>query len=229
MKNKTIEVMKAFSICGIVLLHSIFISLGENNVLSNVLRMTAIKTLLILSGWVIYGKITKSGWLTEKIVRRIPLLLIFTFMYWVFYSNFAGIDGGELLKVNIGTWYIYSFATGFGWAVIWYVWVLILCYAVIYLFEKYVATKLLKIPYLLKLLVISIIIVVIPYDYFGIRRLQWYGMFMLLGYALRYIAEHYKVIAKNGIKLAYSSFVLFPLSIVLLGNKIDYVGKWING
>lgn len=229
MKDKTIEVMKAFSICGIVVLHSIFINLGENNILSNVLRMTSIKTLLVLSGWVVYGKITQHGWLTEKIVRRIPLLLIFTFIYWVFYSTIAGIDGGELLNVGIGKWYIYTIATGFGWAVIWYVWVLILCYIALYLFEKYVANRMVKIPYLIKLTAISLIILLIPYDYFGIRQLQWYGMFMLAGYGLRYLVENYEKFKQYGKRLAYLSFILFPLSIALVGDDIDYIGKWING
>jgi hypothetical protein len=228
MKNPVIEVMKAFAISGIVLLHAIFIEVGGNTNVSVILRLVAIKTLLVLSGYVVYGKITKKGWLSEKIVRRLPILVIFTFVYWLYASNVAGIDGGVKLDVSLGTYYVYNFATGFIVLVIWYIWVLILCYVLIWLFEKYVAGKLLMIPYLAKLGVLAFVIIWIPYDYFGIGFVRWYGLFMFGGYALRYALENYQKFKKYTPRIAYSAIVLFPLSIYLVQDAVNYDGQWVS-
>jgi hypothetical protein len=218
--------MKAISIMGIVILHAIFIQYGTDNVLSTVLRLVVIKTLLFLSGFVVYGKVNRKGWVLEKVVRRLPLLFIFTGIYFVLASYVAGIDGGTKVSGNIFNWYIYNITIGFNGLVIWYVWTLILCYVLLWLFEKYVSTKLLKIPYLVKLFILSFSVIWIPYDYFGFAFLRWYGMFMFLGYGIRYAIENYsrfKIIAS---KLVYSTLILFPLVVYLIGDTLTFKGEW---
>jgi hypothetical protein len=218
--------MKAFGIMGIVLLHAIFIQEGDNSTLSTALRLVAIKTLLFLSGYVVYGKIKNPSWVLEKIMRRLPLILIFTCIYWVYASYVVGFDGGERIDVSLGTFLAFSLATGFMTLVIWYIWVLMLCYGLLWSFERYVAGRLKRIPYLLKLWTLALVLVFIPYDYFGVMLLQWYGLFMLLGYTIRYLVEKrnfgkYKV-------WAYSAFVFFPVTLFLVGRLIDNRDTYVN-
>jgi hypothetical protein len=213
--------MKALSICGIVVLHAIFIQNGIDNEISTILRLIAIKVLLFLSGYVVYGKI-KSGWILEKIVRRLPLLIIFTGLYFLFARYVVGIDGGEKLSGSIFNWYIYNIAIGFNGLVIWYVWVIMICYVILGVFERY--TTKLKIPYLLKIGILALIIVAIPYNYFGFNLIRWYGLFMLLGYSFGYVVQKFNV--KRFGKLAYLSIPLLPLVIFLVGSELTFKGQW---
>ena len=224
--SKTIEIMKALSIMGIVLLHAIFIEEGEDNELSTVLRLVSIKTLLFLSGFVVYGKIQKEGWVLEKIVRRIPLILIFTGLYWVFARYVVGIDGGTKLTGNIFGWYSYNLAIGFNGLVIWYIWVLMICYVLLWMFEKYVASRFMKIPYLVKLSILTFALIWIPYDYFGIAFVRWYGLFMILGYGIRYAVENYRRFYEFGKKAVYLSIPLLPLVTLLIGSDLIFKGQW---
>jgi hypothetical protein len=219
--------MKALGIMGIVLLHSIFIENGGDNNLSIILRLVGVKTLLLLSGYVIYGKLTKEHWLIEKIIRRLPILIIYPIIYWFYYSNVAGIDGGAKLDVNLFTWLNYNMATGFMGLVLWYIWLLILCYLCLWVFERY-QTKI-KLPYLWKLFLFSFAIIWIPYDYFGVGFLRWYGIFLFLGYGIRYVVENYKKIAVLGNNLAYSCLLLFPIAIYIEREVINYSGLWVSG
>lgn len=217
--------MKAIGITGVVTLHAIFINLGENNELSTVLRLISIKTLLILSGFVIFGKVQNNKWITEKIIRRIPILVIFTAIYWAFNSFVTGVDGGVKLDIPLGNFYIYNFAIGFGGLILWYVWQLVVCYGIIWAFEKYQAR--LKISYLLKLAILMIVMAVIPLDAFGLKFVKWYGLFIIIGYGLHYLINRYGVELAH--RLSYVALALFPLSIVLLFNQINYQGKWVGG
>lgn len=226
MRYKTVEIMKGLSITGIVLLHAVFIELGVNNSLSNMLRLVAIKTLLFLSGFVIYGKVTKPGWVLEKIVRRIPMLFVFTFIYWLFGSNVVGTDGIGKFDVSLGAFYLYNIAIGFGGLVLWYIWTLILCYIVIYAFEKY--SPKIKMPYLVKFWILVILINLIPFDSFGIGYLRWYGLFMFGGYAMRYVRENYKNYEFYFYKIVPFSLIIFPVFAYYFWNVISYSGQWIN-
>jgi hypothetical protein len=186
-----------------------------------------VKTLLVLSGYVVYGKINKNGWLLEKIVRRVPILTIYPILYWIYYSNVAGIDGGDKLDVPLFTWMNYNMATGFIGLVLWYVWLLILCYCVLWLFEKY--SPKIKLPYLLKFGLFVFGIIWIPYDYFGVGFLRWYGLFLFLGYALKYIVDNYPKLIKTGSKLVYVCLLLFPMSVYIERGVINYQGLWVGG
>ena len=217
MKNQTIEVMKALSIIGIVLLHAIFIYYGENTEWSNLLRLVCIQTLLVLSGFVMYGKISNK-WVQEKVIRRVPLLVIFTLVYWLFYSFVVGVDGGETIQANLGNYYGYALLSGFDGTVLWYIWQLVACTALLLLFES-VSRLFPRIPYLLKFAIFVGIIVVFPLDIIGFRYIKWYGLFIFGGYALRY--------ASNMVshKLAWLGLLL-PFSLLL---DLTYQGQSIVG
>lgn len=227
-RNRTIEIMKAISIMGIVLLHAVFIQLGYNDSLCNILRLVAIKTLLVLSGFVVYGKITQKNWILEKIVRRLPILIVFTFIYWLFGTYVVGVDGVGRFDVSPVAFYLYNIAIGFGGLVLWYIWVLILCYFIIWVFEKYIAVVLKKVPYLLKFALLVFSITFIPLDAFGLNYLRWYGLFMFVGYAIRYIYEKYPKWRKYGSKLIISTIALFPLFGYIWWGVISYSGQWVN-
>ncbi len=210
---------------GIVLLHSIFIHLGYNDALSNILRLVAIKTLLILSGFVVYGKINDKGWVAEKVIRRIPMLVIFTAVYWFVARYIAGIDGGERITGNLGNFYIYNVVTGFGITVLWYIWALIICYVILWAFERYFNFP--KIPYSLKLLALAVLISLIPYDALGLKYVRWYGLFVIGGYWLKYLVVNYKQILKYE-WASYFSLAIFPICVLIFRNVIDYSGQAIN-
>lgn len=222
MRNKTIETMKAISIMGIVLLHAIFIHYGYNTEWSTILRLVCIETLLVLSGYVIYGKVIQKGWLLEKIVRRLPLLLIWTLLYFLFYTFVTGVDGGEKITANFGNYLVYNIISGFDGLVLWYVWQIVICTIVLYWFEK-IAQKI-KIPYLLALVILIIAVVFIPLDILGIRYMKWYGLFMFIGYGLHYVVDK---ISK--IKWAvYISLVALPILVFLTFKDINWSGDWVN-
>ena len=215
-KNKVIEIMKCFGIIGIVILHSVFITLGQDNELSAVLRSFCIKSLLILSGYVVYGKLQNIGWIKEKVIRRIPLILIFTGIYWVF-----GYYVGRYYDMSLGGFYLYNFATGFHGTILWYLWLILICYLLGYVFE--VLSAKIKVPYYLMLLLFVAMIVIIPVDILGISLLKWYGIFFFAGYAAKkYLSTH-----KVNVKLSYAALLLFPISTYLLIEQIMYKGQWV--
>lgn len=222
MRNKTIEIMKAISIMGIVLLHAIFIHYGYNTEWSTILRLVCIETLLVLSGYVIYGKVLQKGWLLEKIVRRLPLLLIWTLLYFLFYTFITGVDGGEKITANFGNYFIYNILSGFDGLVLWYVWQIVICTVVLYWFEKIVQK--IKMPYLLVLAILIIVVAIIPLDILGLRYMKWYGLFMFIGYGLHYAVDKLAKIKWT----AYISLVALPILVFLTFKYINWSGDWVN-
>ena len=209
--------MKALSIIGIVLLHAIFIYHGENTEWSNLLRLVCIQTLLVLSGFVMYGKISK-GWVREKVIRRVPLLVVFTLLYWLFYSFVTGVDGGETIQANLGNYYAYAILSGFDGTVLWYIWQLVACTLLLLLFES-ISGMFPRVPYLLKLIVFTVVIIVLPLDILGFGYVKWYGLFIFGGYAFRYFSNIVNP------KLAWLGLLL-PFSLLL---DLTYQGQSIVG
>jgi hypothetical protein len=221
-RNKTIEIMKGLSIIGIVLLHAIFIHYGYNTEWSTTLRLVCIETLLVLSGYVIYGKVLQQGWLKEKLIRRLLLLLVWTILYYLFYTFITGVDGGAKITTNIGNYLGYELMSGFDGLVLWYVWQITICTIVLYLFEKY-ATKI-KLPYLLLLFIFIIIVAFLPIDVMGFRYMKWYGLFMFLGYGIHYLIDRIKLNTQG----VYISLSALPIALYLTWNAINIQGDWNN-
>lgn len=226
MRNKTIDVMKSFSIIGIVLLHAMFIHYGENTASVNILRLVCVNGFLFTSGFVMYGKVDKNGWLIEKVIRRIPLLLVFTLIYYIFYMFAVGIDGGQKITTNIISFYSYQFISGFDGLVLWYVWQLILCTVALHIFEKY--QEKLKLPYSLKFFLMCLIVATIPIGMFGFRFMSWYGLFIFAGYFVNHLINTKFRYSFHGIGVVISAIVLIGI-LIYDNDVILYSGQAING
>ena len=217
-RDQTIDVMKALCIIGVVLLHAIFIHYGENTEASNILRLVCVNGFFVLSGYVIYGKAENGKWITTKIISRIPMLTIFTFLFWLFNNYVVGVDGAKVLNISAGNYYLYNIATGFILSVLWYIWVITIGCLVIYGFEKYIRP--IKISNAIKYAAF-IGVIFIPLDASGLNLLKWYGLFMFAGYIL----GQYKLKAW----MLYFSASLFLIFIIVFYGLITYSGEAVNG
>jgi hypothetical protein len=225
MRNQTIEVMKGLCITGVVLLHAVFIHYGENNSLSIMLRLVCVNAFLFLSGYVVYGKINNQ-WVIQRVIRFLPLLAIFTSIYWLLGTYVVGIDGGENLDIPLGNFYLFNLFIGFNGLILWYIWQLLLCYGALLAVEK------VKVNFLLKMSIAIVFIVLIPLDGLGLNFLKWYGLFILAGYTWHYIVDYYRVYKLVMVAMLFPFSFLIPLtyqSPYINGGYVDIARAIING
>lgn len=217
MRNETIDIMKAFCIIGVVLLHAVFIYYGENTELSNTLRLVCVSGFFILSGYVIYGKIQNTKWMVGKIIRRTPMLVIFTLLFWGFNNYVVGVDGNQVLEIPLGNYILYNIGSGFILSVLWYIWMLNIGYVVLWAFEKYKFKRF----YLLQIGALMCL-TFIPLDYGGFNLFRWYGLFFISGYAWNYIKD------KNTVSRVWIGFIIVSVFAVSRG-ALSYSGEAVNG
>lgn len=217
MRNQVVDVMKALCIIGVVFLHAIFIHYGENTEASNILRLVCVNGFFVLSGYVIYGKAGDGKWILSKVISRIPMLAVFTFLFWLFNNYVIGVDGANVLSISVGDYYLYNIATGFILSVLWYIWLITIAYLILYGFERYVRP--IKIPDAIKYVILAGVIF-FPLDAAGLNLLKWYGLFMFAGYILGQL--------RFKSWMVYLSAGLLPFCIIAFYGLITYSGEAIN-
>jgi fucose 4-O-acetylase-like acetyltransferase len=210
--------MKGIGILLVVLAHAI----GKNDInaiarydngIFNITCSFFMLMFMMVSGYLVYGKVTDKGWLSKNIIKWMPPLLIFTVIYWVVGALYPTVTQFSIFEgVSFIKYLSYVLAYGFNGLVLWYLWVLILSYFLAWLLEK--GRLHIKIPLIIQFIVLVIAMQFTPISMLGVFALKWYGIFFLIGYVL----HHYKL---NG-RLAYISLLLFPLCGYLFNWMMPY-------
>ncbi|MDD4876901.1 MAG: acyltransferase family protein [Dehalococcoidales bacterium] len=218
MRNQTIDIVKGMGIILVVLAHAI----GKNSTdallyydygLFNVISSFFMPMFMIISGYLVYGKIGDWVWVKKHTTKWFIPLVIFTVIYWLA-GNFVPdiMDFFSLYGIGFIAYIYHIIISGFSGLVLWCLWTIILCYPITYLLER--SRIKIKIPLIFITVLFAVVINFIPITMFGFFTVKWYGLFFLLGYTL----HHYKL---NG-KLAYVSLVVFPLCSYLFNWMIPY-------
>lgn len=198
--------MKGIGILLVVIYHSIgrndvnALTLFNNGVF-NVIASFFMQMFFVISGYLAYNKAGDVQWLKKHTLKWLLPILSFLLIYW-FFSDMEFVH-----------YIAYSLTYGFTGLVIWYLWCLILCYAVVHLLEV-TRSKIRCVPLWVQAVMLLLILNLIPLDIFGVVYLKWYGIFFVSGYLL----HHYQV----NKRLAYATLVFFPLSVYLFDWMIPY-------
>jgi fucose 4-O-acetylase-like acetyltransferase len=217
MRNQTLDIVKGLGILLVVLSHTLSksgLDSAFKNGMFNMITSFFMLMFLIVSGYLVYDKVSRPGWLKEHTGKWILPCLSFTIIYWVFslfFPNLMQFYSG-FYEISFGDYFSTVVTSGFNGIVAWYLWTLILCYLFTWVLEW--GRLKVKVSLILQVGVLVIVINLIPITLFGFFTFKWYVVFFLIGYML-----HHYVINK---KWAYISLAAFPLMAYLTNWMIPY-------
>ena len=218
MRSDTIEVMKGIGIILVVLYHSMVrniptITVNWDNGLFNIIASFFMMMFMMISGYLVYGKVGNFKWTLSKLIKFLIPTLVFMILYWIFSDKDIVLPFGRYLLLNI--------SYGFQSSPLWYIWCLMLCYIIAHLVEN--ARLKIKLPFEYQFGLLLMVILALPVYSFGFNFVKWYGIFFFIGYMFKHSIEMDKGKIFKFMKLAsYSSLILFPLSIYLTNWMIPY-------
>jgi len=217
-RSITVDIMKGIAILLIVLYHCIgknYDSPYSNAIYTTVLSFT-LPVLFLISGYLALGKVNKNKWFEARITKLFILIALFAIIYWVWHIITPSYS---LLEEADNSFIVYTvglICTGFLQIVVWYLYILIICYTISWFSEKigkkYGLVIIVGIFGLLNLTTLGI---------FGIDRLKWYGIFYILGYSMAKYSNKLSK-AKNWLLVTPVLFLVFGILVNwTVGGPID--------
>lgn len=139
-KNNTMEIVKLFAACGVVMIHY-----GFPGIIGKVIYGLArfgVPFFLMISGYFVYNtdSATVISKLPGKILKILKMWLITDLLYLVFNFIMQGCDfhyfASEISKWGMGRWYSFLVFQSTWLGFTWYLFALLLCYIVTFLIAK---------------------------------------------------------------------------------------------
>jgi fucose 4-O-acetylase-like acetyltransferase len=219
-RNIVIDIMKGLGITAIVWHHS-FTGTGKtpvvlNNGFNNMVMSFVMPMFFVVSGYLIFGKMNKVKQFIDKFKRFIiPCLLFLVLMTVEYFTIYGGLN-----ITNCISFYFTNIGNGFNFTSLWFLWTLILCFAIAFVIENAkIGFKKIPIWVICFITIVSLFLIMPKSNLFlGICILSNYGIFFLIGYCVK--AYQSKLIRfKN---LMYGSLIAFPL----VGYLTNWMTKW---
>lgn len=223
-RNNVLDITKGLLIILVVIYHAMGklkpdILVNLDNGLFNMIGSFFMLTFLIISGYLVYGKVTGKGWLRSHIIKWFIPLLLFSLIYWIVgYFAPSIIHFNGYYNVPLKDYLVFTLSNGFGGLVLWYVWCLISCYVLALIAER--ISLRFKIPLWVTITIILITLNVIPFTYLGVITTKWYSIFFFIGYLIKRYQDTKFV--KITSKLTYACILLFPIAGYLLNWMVGY-------
>lgn len=218
MRNKTIDIMRGICISLVVLAHAIGeIDYGgiKYNAITSITYSFFVLALFIISGYLSYGKASTPSWLAKKIKRFIIPLIFFGVIYFYWHKVFP--LGNVVFPEKFISYAVYCINNGFNGTLLWFLWDLLLCYCMAFLFDNIISLSN-KIPVWAVGIAAITLLQFMPATMLGFNVVKWYSMFFIIGYCIK-AYEFGKI--KN---LMYISLVGFPIA----GYLTDWMRSYQN-
>jgi surface polysaccharide O-acyltransferase-like enzyme len=138
-------------------------------------KTTLMPTFLALGGYLIANKELSDRWMLKKIIKWGSIIAAFTVLYWIWavlvpqwsmYNN----------TLSFGDYIMDSVMRGFSSTVMWYLFVMLVCYLILWLVNKIKWNKTILVT------LAAVVITLIPFYLFQFGHVKWYGLFLFLGY-----------------------------------------------
>lgn len=212
-KSNTIYIMKCLGIMMVVWMHIITYwqpAFYQNQIVC-MAKTTLMPTFLALGGYLIANKKLDDVWMLKKTIKWGSIIAAFTVLYWIWsalvpqWSMYRG-------TVTFGTYLMDSIMRGFSSTVMWYLFVMLVCYFILWIVNKIKWNK----TILVSLTIIAVTLV--PFYLFQFGHVKWYGLFLFLGY----IAGLHKEKLKKIVWLSYPAIGLFILAWLLTNGMTNW-------
>lgn len=212
-KSNTIYIMKSLGIMLVVWMHIITYWQPEfyQNQIVCMAKTTLMPTFLALGGYLIARKTLDDSWMFKKTMKWGMIIAAFTLLYWVWAVL---VPQWSMYKntLSFGDYLVNSIMRGFSGTVMWYLFVMLVCYLILWLVNKIKWDK----TVLVALAIIAITL--IPFYLFQFGHVKWYGMFLFLGY----IVGQNKDKLKKLVWLSYPAIGCFILAWVLTNGMTNW-------
>lgn len=220
-RNQILDIMKGIGIVLVVITHAMArhsVDIANLNFISpayNMIHSFYMPMFILLSGYLVYNKVYNIKYTNEKVIKFLVPMLVFLPLYWIFGTRSPnGVVFPNVINlVELGKFYGYELVSGMWDLVTWFLWTLMLCYIIVFIFENInKLERIASIPMWIKIIILVAILNAMPMTWLNFNTIKWYGTFFFIGYLIRHtiINNKYKILVLID-KYIYLSIPLFIL------------------